>query len=134
MAHNPRRRSTTVATVFVAGGVVAGGAALARRNSDRPHAAVSALELTPVHRAGTGQPLLLLHGIGAIWRAWSPVLPYLEPHHEVIVPTLHGHAGGPDLDPEVEPSVQALADGIEEELDRRGLKKVHIAGNSLGGW
>jgi pimeloyl-ACP methyl ester carboxylesterase len=62
------------------------------------------------------------------------VLPYLEPHHEVIVPTLHGHAGGPDLDPEVAPSVQALADGIEEELDRLGLEKVHIAGNSLGGW
>jgi pimeloyl-ACP methyl ester carboxylesterase len=77
---------------------------------------------------------LLLHGIGAIWRAWSPVLPYLEPHHEVIVPTLHGHAGGPDLDPGVEPSVQALADGIEAELDRLGLHKVHIAGNSLGGW
>jgi pimeloyl-ACP methyl ester carboxylesterase len=77
---------------------------------------------------------LLLHGIGAIWRAWSPVLPYLEAHHEVIVPTLHGHAGGPDLDPQVEPSVHALADGIEEELDRLGLKRVHIAGNSLGGW
>jgi pimeloyl-ACP methyl ester carboxylesterase len=62
------------------------------------------------------------------------VLPYLEPHHEVIVPTLHGHAGGPDLDPEVEPSVQALADGIEKELDRLDLQNVHIAGNSLGGW
>jgi pimeloyl-ACP methyl ester carboxylesterase len=27
-----------------------------------------------------------------------------------------------------------LVDGIEEELDRLGLAKVHIAGNSLGGW
>ncbi len=95
---------------------------------------VPVLELTPSHRAGTGTPLLLLHGIGAIWRAWSPVLPYLEPHHEVIVPTLHGHAGGPPLDSGVAPSVQALVDGIEEELDRLGLPKVHIAGNSLGGW
>jgi pimeloyl-ACP methyl ester carboxylesterase len=132
--NNRRRRTTTVATALLAGSAVATGVTLVRRKPDRPRAPVSALELTPSHRAGTGTPLLLLHGIGAIWRAWSPVLPYLEPHHEVIVPTLHGHAGGPPLDSQVAPSVQALVDGIEEELDRLGLRKVHIAGNSLGGW
>jgi pimeloyl-ACP methyl ester carboxylesterase len=134
MANNRRRRTTTVATALLAGSAVVAVATLARRDPHRPTAVVPPLELTPIHRGGTGSPILLLHGIGAIWRAWSPVLPYLEPHHEVIVPTLHGHAGGPELDPEVAPSVQALADGIEEELDRLGLKKVHIAGNSLGGW
>jgi pimeloyl-ACP methyl ester carboxylesterase len=134
VADNPRRRATTVAAAVLAGSAVAAGVTLARRKPDRPHAVISALELTPSHRAGTGTPLLLLHGIGAIWRAWSPVLPHLEPHHEVIVPTLHGHAGGPALDSQVAPSVQALVDGIEEELDRLGLPKVHIAGNSLGGW
>jgi pimeloyl-ACP methyl ester carboxylesterase len=113
---------------------VAARACLIRRNPRTPDATVSALELTASHRAGTGTPLLLLHGIGAIWQAWSPVLPYLEPHHEVIVPTLHGHAGGPPLESGVAPSVQALVDGIEEELDRLGLPKVHIVGNSLGGW
>jgi len=133
MANNARRRATTVATVLLAGSVVA-AVVYARRRSDRPRTEVLPLELTPVHHGGTGPPLLLLHGIGAIWRAWSPVLPYLEPYHEVIVPTLHGHAGGPPLNSEVAPSVQALADGIEEELDRLGLQKVHIAGNSLGGW
>jgi pimeloyl-ACP methyl ester carboxylesterase len=134
MANNPRRRAKAVAAVVLAGGAVAAGAMLVRRNADGPRAVISGLELTPSHRAGTGTPLLLLHGIGAIWRAWSPVLPYLEPHHDVIVPTLHGHAGGPPLDSQEAPSVQALVDGIEEELDRLGLQKVHIAGNSLGGW
>jgi len=134
MANNRRRRTTTVATALLAGSAVAAAAALARRKAHRPRAAIPALELTPSHRGGTGTPLLLLHGIGAIWRAWSPVLPYLEPHHELIVPTLHGHAGGPELDPDTPVSVQALADGIEDELDRLGLQKVHIAGNSLGGW
>jgi pimeloyl-ACP methyl ester carboxylesterase len=134
MRHNPRRTSTTVAAALLAGGVVAAGATLARRKPDGPRAAVSALELTPSHRAGTGTPLLLLHGIGAIWRAWSPVLPHLEPHHDVIVPTLRGHAGAPPLGSHVAPSVRALVDGIEEELDRLGLQRVHIAGNSLGGW
>jgi pimeloyl-ACP methyl ester carboxylesterase len=106
----------------------------ARRGADNPRPVVAQLELTPVHRGGTGSPLLLLHGVGAIWRAWSPVLPYLEPHHDVIVPTLPGHGGGTPLDPDIAPSVDALADDIEKELDRLGLQKVHIAGNSLGGW
>lgn len=123
-----------VAAALLAAGGAAAVAQRARRHPDEPRAAVAALELTPSHRGGTGTPLLLLHGIGAIWRAWSPVLPYLEPHHEVIVPTLHGHAGGPPLDSQVAPSVQALVDGLEEELDRLGLQKVHIVGNSLGGW
>jgi len=129
-----RRAAAIAATALLTGSAVAARASLIRRNPRRPHATVSALDLTPSYRAGTGTPLLLLHGIGAIWRAWSPVLPFLEPHHEVIVPTLRGHAGGPPLDSGVAPSVQALVDGIEEELDRLGLAKVHIAGNSLGGW
>jgi pimeloyl-ACP methyl ester carboxylesterase len=133
MANKSRRRAITVATALLAGSVVA-AVVYARRDSDTPRKVVSPLELTAVHHGGTGPPLLLLHGIGAIWRAWSPVLPYLEPYHEVIVPTLHGHAGGPALDSEVAPSVEALVDGIEAELDRMGLEKVHIAGNSLGGW
>src|ERR1700733_15968208 len=134
MMNKPRHTAAIAAAALLAGSAVAAGATLVRRNPDRPRAGVSALELTPSHRAGTGTPLLLLHGIGAIWQAWSPVLPYLEPHHEVIVPTLHGHAGGPALDSQVAPSVQALVDGIEEGLDRLGLPKVSLAGISLGGW
>ena len=133
MANN-RRLTTTAATALLAGSAVAAAAMLARRRAEKPRAVVPALELTPSHRGGTGTPLLLLHGIGAIWRAWSPVVPYLEPHHDVIVPTLAGHGGGPPLDPGVMPSVQAVVDALEDELDKLGLQKVHIAGNSLGGW
>ena len=130
---NKRRRWAT-ATALLAGSAVAGAAALARRERHGKRAVFPTLELTPSHRAGTGTPLLLLHGVSGIWRAWSPVLPYVEPHHDVIVPTLPGHAGGPPLDSRIAPSVEALADGVEEELDRLGLRQVHIAGNSLGGW
>jgi len=134
MANNPRRRTTTVATALLAGSAVAAGALLARRRTDKPRAVIPSLELTPSHRAGAGTPLLLLHGVGSIWRAWSPVVPYLEPHHDVFAPTLAGHGGGPTLDTDVAPSVEALADALEDELDKLGLAKVHIAGNSLGGW
>ena len=134
MTNNPRRRAATVAAALLAGGAVAAAVPIARRVADRPRPALAPLELTPLHRAGTGTPLLLVHGVSAIWRAWSPVLPFLEPHHDVIVPTLAGHGGGPPLDAQIVPSVQALADALEGELDRLGLQKVHIAGNSLGGW
>jgi pimeloyl-ACP methyl ester carboxylesterase len=133
MTKNGRRRTTTVAAALLAGSAAAAVATLTRRRRHRPRAVFPVLELTPSHRGGSGTPLLLLHGIGAIWRVWSPVLPYLEPHHDVIAPTLAGHGGGPPLDPQTAPSLQALTDVIEDELDRLGLPQVHIAGNSLGG-
>lgn len=119
---------------FLAAGGVATALVVACCVASRPRAAVPRLELTAGHRSGTGTPLLLLHGISATWRAWSPVLAHLEPHHDVLVPTLPGHGGGPPLGRDATPSVEALADGIEELLDRMGLPAVHVAGNSLGGW
>jgi pimeloyl-ACP methyl ester carboxylesterase len=92
------------------------------------------LELTSGYRAGAGTPVLLLHGLGGTWRIWTPVLPYLEQHHTVVAPTLSGHGGGPVLGPGVLPSVAALADGLEAELDRLGIERAHLVGNSLGGW
>jgi pimeloyl-ACP methyl ester carboxylesterase len=89
---------------------------------------------TPGHRGGHGEPLLLLHGITVTWRSWKPVLPLLEPHHDVIAPTLLGHSGAAPLADDVTPSLSALVDGVEAELDSLGLDRVHVAGNSLGGW
>src|SRR5271154_4831689 len=133
MRRNGGRRTTTVPTAFLPGSAAAAVATRARRERRRPRAVLPVLELTPSHRGGSGTPLLLLHGIGAIWRVWSPVLPHLEPHHDVIAPTLPGHGGGRPLDPQIAPSIQALTDGIEDELDRLGLQQVHIAGSSVGG-
>jgi pimeloyl-ACP methyl ester carboxylesterase len=112
----------------------AAGVITTARHISVPTAPPDRLELTALHRSGSGSPLLLLHGIGAIWRAWTPVLEFLEPHHDVIAPTLRGHGGGLPLDDTLTPSLEALADGLEEDLDRLGLAQAHIVGNSLGGW
>ena len=53
---------------------------------------------TPTHRGGSGEPLLLLHGFTDTWRTWELVLPALERSHDVLAPTLAGHAGGPPLE------------------------------------
>lgn len=132
VGNDPGQRKTAVTRAVLAASALAATRAWSKRS--RPRGELPHLELTADHRAGTGTPLLLLHGITAFWHVWSPVLPYLEPHHDVIAPTLPGHAGGPPVDPQVAPSVDALADAIEDELDRLGLQTVHIAGNSLGGW
>ena len=50
---------------------------------------------TPAHRGGAGAPLVLLHGFTDTWRTWELVLPALERRHDVLAPTLAGHAGGP---------------------------------------
>jgi pimeloyl-ACP methyl ester carboxylesterase len=78
--------------------------------------------------------MVLLHGVGATWRVWTPVLKSLEARHAVFAPTLPGHRGGTRLDDGVAPSVQALVDGVADELDRLGIDRAHLVGNSLGGW
>jgi pimeloyl-ACP methyl ester carboxylesterase len=86
---------------------------------------------TPFHRGGSGPPLVCIHGATDTWRTWDLVLPDLERHHDVLAPTLAGHAGGPPLDGDVTP--QVLADGVERLMDAAGFGTAHIVGNSLGG-
>ncbi len=85
-----------------------------------------------LHRGGSGSPLLLLHGLGMSWRAWSPLLDGLEARHDVLALTLPGHRGGPPAPPAV--SVEALVDLVEHALDDAGFDTPHVVGNSLGGW
>jgi pimeloyl-ACP methyl ester carboxylesterase len=84
------------------------------------------------HRAGSGEPLLLIHGIGSSWRIWKPLLPALEARHDVLAISLPGFGASPPLDRK--PTVPALADAVEEELDAAGMATAHMVGNSLGGW
>lgn len=77
---------------------------------------------------------MLLHGLLGDWRVWTPVLPFVEAHHDVLAPTLPGHFNGPPLADDGRVSVAAIADGVEATMDAAGLDRAHIAGNSLGGW
>ena len=87
---------------------------------------------TPAHRGGSGPPLVCLHGFTDTWRTWELVLPELERHHDVLAPTLPGHAGGPPIDAEI--SDDLLADAVERAMDDAGFDTARIAGNSLGGY
>jgi pimeloyl-ACP methyl ester carboxylesterase len=87
---------------------------------------------TAAHRGGSGTPLVCLHGFMETWRTWELVLPRLEQSHDVLAPTLAGHAGGPPLPRGV--TTDAIVDEVERALDDAGFDTAHVVGNSLGGY
>jgi pimeloyl-ACP methyl ester carboxylesterase len=73
-----------------------------------------------------------IHGFTDTWRTWELVLPALERRHDVLAPTLPGHAGGPPLP---EPfDGDTLPAAIERAMDAAGFATAHLVGNSLGGY
>ena len=74
---------------------------------------------------------MCIHGFTDTWRTWELALPALERDHDVLAPTLAGHAGGPPIEGPVGHSL--LADAVERAMDDAGFATAHIAGNSLGG-
>lgn len=87
-----------------------------------------------LHREGSGEPLLLIHGIGSDLHVWEPVLSELGSHFDVIAVDLPGFGESPPLPAGVTPTPAALASAVAELLDELGLDRAHLAGNSLGGW
>ena len=85
-------------------------------------------------RGGSGQPLVLLHGLFASWHAWSPLLERLTAERDVLAPTHLGHAGSPPFEPARPPTIAGWTDAVEAELDAARLERPDIAGHSLGGW
>ncbi len=87
------------------------------------------------HRGGSGEPLVLIHGIGSQWRMWEPLLARLEREREVVALDLPGFGASPPPPPGTPAGVPALTSLVAEFLaDELGLDRPHVAGNSLGGW
>jgi pimeloyl-ACP methyl ester carboxylesterase len=85
-------------------------------------------------RRGSGEPLVLIHALGASRRIWAPVLPALEARYDVLAPDLPGFGESPPLPPDEEPSPAALARAVAGLLTGLGISRPHVVGNSLGGW
>ncbi|WP_194814155.1 alpha/beta fold hydrolase [Nocardia sp. XZ_19_385] len=86
----------------------------------------------PAHyRAGSGEPLVLLHGATSTWRCWESVLPALVDRYDVFAPNLPGHAGQPGVRPL---TIDGMVAAVEAAMDDAGFGTAHIVGNSLGGW
>jgi pimeloyl-ACP methyl ester carboxylesterase len=86
-------------------------------------------------RRGSGEPLVLIHGIGHRWQAWEPVLDRLAEHHDVIAIDIPGFGKSAPLKlaPGQQPSVGVAMERIAEAFPGFGIERPHVAGNSLGG-
>ena len=84
-------------------------------------------------RVGSGEPLLLLHGIGHHRQAWDPVVDILATERDVIAVDLPGFGDSPALPDGLAydlPTTTAVFGAFCEALE---LERPHVAGNSLGG-
>jgi pimeloyl-ACP methyl ester carboxylesterase len=91
-------------------------------------------ERLAMERAGRGRPMVLIHGLGSDRHIWGPVMPALSARHEVFALDVPGFGDSPPLPDKREPTVPALADAVERELDSLGVRRPHLVGNSMGGW
>lgn len=81
-------------------------------------------------RAGQGEPLVLLHGLGHRRQAWNAVVPRLVGERDVITVDLPAMGESP---PPAVGDYRTMADMIEKLFGSLGLDRPHVAGNSLGG-
>jgi pimeloyl-ACP methyl ester carboxylesterase len=84
--------------------------------------------------AGTGQPVILLHGVGYTsgGDSWFLNIEPLAARLRVIAPDFVGWGLGDRLDREY--SFAYLTDFVREFQDALGIERSHIVGHSMGGW
>lgn len=78
-------------------------------------------------------PLVLLHPFLLSGNVWGDVAPLLSSEHQVFIPTLLGHRGGPPAQRGAV-TIWDVIDAAEHYLDEHGLQRPHLAGNSMGGF
>jgi pimeloyl-ACP methyl ester carboxylesterase len=84
-------------------------------------------------RHGSGDPLVLVHGVTHRRQAWYPVLDQLAEQREVILVDLPGHGQSPPLITQGRPVRDVLREQFKQFLVDQDLDRPHVAGNSLGG-
>jgi len=103
-------------------------------------AAVNTKEIALSHgktrylEAGTGHPVILLHGVAIVGGAddWRPAIEHLARRYRILAPDFVGWPPG-DTYAGMD-AFPYLTDFVREFQDALGLKSSHIIGATMGGW
>lgn len=96
---------------------------------------VAADHQTNYHEAGSGDPLVLLHGSGpgvSAWSNWSKVIPDLAKQFRVVAPDIAGF-GFTEFKPENRYDIKLWTKHLLGILDALEIQKASFVGNSFGG-
>lgn len=84
-----------------------------------------------VASAGTGTPVLLLHGWPQTWREWRKLMPLLASDYRLIAPDLPGL--GDSSKPMNGYDKKTIAQDLLELCQQLGLDRFHLVGHDWGG-
>jgi pimeloyl-ACP methyl ester carboxylesterase len=80
---------------------------------------------------GEGEPIFLIHGIGASRASFAGLVPFLKSEFRCISYDLRGHGASPTPKPPY--TLDDLVEDLEALRKELGIGKAHFAGHSLGG-
>lgn len=87
---------------------------------------------TRVLEAGTGRPLILMHGTGGHLEAFVRNITALSATHRVIAYDYPGHGWSTPAVADLE--IDAYISHLIALMDALGIDRAHLSGESLGGW
>lgn len=81
--------------------------------------------------AGSGPPLVLVHGLGGSWADWDYQVRAFGEHYRVLAPDLRGFGDTPLG--EHSPGVMRFVEDLRRFLDATGVESCLLVGHSMGG-
>lgn len=87
---------------------------------------------TRILEAGSGDPLILLHGTGGHIEAYAKNIKGLSKSFRIYVVDMVGH--GYTDKPDTPYTIEYYSEHLRGVIDALGHEKVYISGESLGGW
>jgi pimeloyl-ACP methyl ester carboxylesterase len=109
-------------------GSISGAAAAKSAAGDLPRKKTASG--TAYHEAGSGEPLVLIHGVGMRLEAWAPQIAFLSADHRVIAVDMPGHGESAKL-----PTGSRLEEFVAwlgRFLDEMAIDTANVAGHSMG--
>lgn len=89
--------------------------------------------VVPYLQGGSGEPLVLIHGFGGSKDNFNRVAYYLTNNYTVYAIDVPGF-GASTRDQNADYVINTQIDRVHEIIEKLGLEKPHIGGNSMGGW